>query len=73
MPDAMDDRTLLVYQMNGQPLPVEHGYPLRIYIPNRFGMKQPKWITSLEVIDHEATGYWVERDGATRPSLPPPR
>ncbi len=70
MSDVMDDRTLLVYQMNGQPLPVEHGYPLRIYIPNRFGMKQPKWITSLEVIDHEATGYWVER-GWSNQAIPP--
>ncbi|HEX9027582.1 MAG TPA: molybdopterin-dependent oxidoreductase, partial [Anaerolineales bacterium] len=31
--EAMDGRTMLVYQMNGQPLPVEHGFPLRIYIP----------------------------------------
>jgi DMSO/TMAO reductase YedYZ molybdopterin-dependent catalytic subunit len=59
--EAMDDRTLLVYAMNGEPLPVEHGYPLRIYIPNHYGMKQPKWITRMEVIDHEGEGYWVER------------
>ena len=61
MQDMMDPRTLLVYEMNGVPLPVEHGFPLRIYIPNRFGMKQPKWITRMEVIDHQGKGYWVER------------
>lgn len=61
MNEAMDERTLLVYAMNGAPLPVEHGFPLRIYIPNHFGMKQPKWLTSLEVIDHQANGYWVDR------------
>ncbi len=61
MEDIMDERTLLVYAMNGVPLPVEHGFPLRIYIPHRYGMKQPKWITRMEVIDNEGPGYWVER------------
>jgi DMSO/TMAO reductase YedYZ molybdopterin-dependent catalytic subunit len=59
--DMMDERTLLVYAMNGEPLPPEHGFPLRIYIPNRFGMKQPKWIEYMEVLDHRGAGYWVDR------------
>jgi DMSO/TMAO reductase YedYZ molybdopterin-dependent catalytic subunit len=59
--DINDERTLLVYEMNGVPLPVEHGFPLRIYIPNRYGMKQPKWITRLRVSDQEGRGYWVDR------------
>jgi DMSO/TMAO reductase YedYZ molybdopterin-dependent catalytic subunit len=58
---ARDPRVLLVYAMNGVPLPVEHGFPLRIYIPNRYGMKQPKWIESMEVIDEQGPGYWVDR------------
>ena len=57
----MDDRTLLVYEMNGEPLPVEHGFPLRIYIPDHYGMKQPKWIIRMEAIDHKGKGYWVDR------------
>jgi DMSO/TMAO reductase YedYZ molybdopterin-dependent catalytic subunit len=61
MEDLMDPRTLLVYGMNGETLPVEHGFPLRIYIPNRYGMKQPKWITRIEAIDEEGPGYWVQR------------
>jgi DMSO/TMAO reductase YedYZ molybdopterin-dependent catalytic subunit len=61
MDDMMDPRTLLVYEMNGEPLPTEHGYPLRIYIPNRFGMKQPKWIVRMEAVSEEREGYWVER------------
>jgi DMSO/TMAO reductase YedYZ molybdopterin-dependent catalytic subunit len=61
MMDMMDPRTLLVYGMNGETLPVEHGFPLRIYIPNRYGMKQPKWITEIEAIPEEGPGYWVER------------
>jgi DMSO/TMAO reductase YedYZ molybdopterin-dependent catalytic subunit len=61
MAEAMDERTLLVYAMNGVPLPIAHGYPLRIYIPNHFGMKQPKWIQSMTVVAQPQTGYWVER------------
>jgi DMSO/TMAO reductase YedYZ molybdopterin-dependent catalytic subunit len=61
MQDMMDERTLLVYEMNQQPLPVEHGYPLRLYIPNHFGMKQPKWITHMQVIDNQGSGYWEDR------------
>ena len=57
----MDPRTLLVYGMNGETLPQGHGYPLRLYIPNRYGMKQPKWITHMEVIAGNGSGYWVDR------------
>jgi DMSO/TMAO reductase YedYZ molybdopterin-dependent catalytic subunit len=59
--EAMDERTLLVYAMNGEPLTVEHGFPLRIYIPNHYGMKQPKWITDMQVTDTSGPGYWVDR------------
>jgi DMSO/TMAO reductase YedYZ molybdopterin-dependent catalytic subunit len=56
-----DQRVMLTYQWDGRPLPREHGYPLRIYIPDRYGMKQPKWITSIELTDRYEPGYWVER------------
>ena len=56
-----DDRIMLTYHWDGQPLLEEHGYPLRIYIPDRYGMKQPKWITSLELSANDRAGYWVER------------
>jgi DMSO/TMAO reductase YedYZ molybdopterin-dependent catalytic subunit len=61
MDDIMDDRTLLVYDMNGEPLRAKHGFPLRVYIPNRYGMKQPKWIESIEMVDERVDGYWVVR------------
>jgi DMSO/TMAO reductase YedYZ molybdopterin-dependent catalytic subunit len=69
--DMWDPRTLLVYAMNGVPLPAAHGFPLRIYIPNRYGMKQPKWITSLQAVNHEEPGYWVVRgwSRAARPQI----
>ncbi len=59
--EAMDERTLLVYAMNGQPLLPKHGFPLRIYIPNHYGMKQPKWITQMVAADKPGPGYWVDR------------
>jgi hypothetical protein len=61
MEDIMDPRTLLVYGMDGDTLPVEHGFPLRVYIPNRYGMKQPKWITHIKAISDTVDGYWVQR------------
>ncbi len=59
--EATDPRTLLVYELNGEPLPPEHGYPLRIFIPNHYGMKQPKWIEHIAVTSNEGAGYWVDR------------
>jgi hypothetical protein len=59
--EAQDERTLLVYEMNGEPLSTEHGFPLRVYIPDHFGMKQPKWITHMEAINHQQGGYWGQR------------
>jgi hypothetical protein len=52
---------MLTYHWDGIPLLQEHGFPLRIYIPDRYGMKQPKWITDIEVMNHYEDGYWVER------------
>ncbi|MHB8382801.1 MAG: molybdopterin-dependent oxidoreductase [Candidatus Binataceae bacterium] len=51
----------LPWMMNGVPLPPDHGYPVRIFIPGKYGMKQPKWITELEFLDRPATGYWEAR------------
>jgi DMSO/TMAO reductase YedYZ molybdopterin-dependent catalytic subunit len=56
-----DERIMLTYNWDGIPLLYEHGFPLRIYVPDRYGMKQPKWITDIEVIDHDENGYWVDR------------
>ena len=56
-----DRRVMLAYAWDGVPLPVEHGFPLRIYVPNRYGMKQPKWIVAIEAIQRDPPGYWVVR------------
>ncbi len=56
-----DARVMLCYAWNEELLREKHGFPLRIYIPDRYGMKQPKWITELEFVDSNGRGFWVER------------
>ncbi|MFZ0546997.1 MAG: molybdopterin-dependent oxidoreductase [Candidatus Promineifilaceae bacterium] len=57
-----DRRIMFCYAWDGNLLPHDHGFPLRVWIPDRFGMKQPKWITGIEVTDEYHEGYWVERN-----------
>ena len=59
--ELMRDENWLVYRMNGEPLPPEHGFPLRIFIPGKYGMKQPKWLTEIELVDRPFIGYWEAR------------
>jgi DMSO/TMAO reductase YedYZ molybdopterin-dependent catalytic subunit len=56
-----DPRIMLAHSWNGQPLPPEHGFPLRVYLPDRYGMKQPKWITDVVLVAESTQGYWVTR------------
>ena len=56
-----DPRVILAYDWNGQPLPTAHGFPLRVYIPDLYGMKQPKWITDIVLVPDFIPGYWVSR------------
>ena len=56
-----DPRIMLVYEWNREPIPEKHGYPLRLFIPNLYGMKQPKWITGINLVPDFINGYWVVR------------
>jgi DMSO/TMAO reductase YedYZ molybdopterin-dependent catalytic subunit len=56
-----DERIMLVYAWDDQPLPSRNGFPLRTHIPDRYGMKQPKWITGMEFVEAWEEGYWVRR------------
>jgi len=60
--DALNPSTVLAYEMNGEPLPAGHGRPVRLLVPGLFGMKNPKWITRIELVDYDFQGYW-ERSG----------
>jgi DMSO/TMAO reductase YedYZ molybdopterin-dependent catalytic subunit len=58
---ALDANTLLAFEMNGQPLPVEHGFPLRVVVPGWAGDSWIKWVTSLTVLDRDHDGFWMAR------------
>jgi DMSO/TMAO reductase YedYZ molybdopterin-dependent catalytic subunit len=57
-----DDDVLLADTFAGQPLELEHGWPLRLVVPKRYFWKSAKWIRGLEFIAHDRLGFW-ERYG----------
>ncbi|MBV9354035.1 MAG: molybdopterin-dependent oxidoreductase [Chloroflexi bacterium] len=58
---AMDPNTLVVYDMNGTVLPREHGYPARLLVPGRYGMKNPKWVAAIRPMNQEFQGWYEQR------------
>jgi DMSO/TMAO reductase YedYZ molybdopterin-dependent catalytic subunit len=58
---AMAPDALLVFEMNGQVLPREHGYPARILVPGRYGMKNAKWVVALRPMRREFVDWYGQR------------
>ena len=58
----MDDDVLLAYRHDGAPLPREHGGPVRLVVPKRYGWKSAKWVSGVELMAEDAPGFW-ERNG----------
>ncbi len=71
--DARGSETLLAYAMNGEPLPIQHGYPLRVVVPRWYAVASVKWLTEIEIIGDAFEGHFQtdsyfyerERDGQT--------
>jgi DMSO/TMAO reductase YedYZ molybdopterin-dependent catalytic subunit len=61
MPSALHPQTLLCYEMNGRPLPPAHGYPLRLIIPVKYGVKSLKRIGTMYFDNERPADYWTER------------
>ncbi|MCG8482094.1 MAG: sulfite oxidase [Clostridia bacterium] len=59
---ALDQDIIVAYQMNGKPIPVEHGYPLRLIAPKWYAMASVKWLKCIKVIDHDFDGYYQAID-----------
>jgi DMSO/TMAO reductase YedYZ molybdopterin-dependent catalytic subunit len=55
---ALQPSTLVADHLNGGRLPDEHGYPARILVADRYGMKNPKWLTTVRPVSHPVAGYW---------------
>ena len=63
---ARDDGVMLAYAMNGEPLPIQHGFPLRVIVPGWYAVASVKWLTDIEVVaepydgHYQAEKYWYE-------------
>jgi DMSO/TMAO reductase YedYZ molybdopterin-dependent catalytic subunit len=63
--DALNADNLLCYEMNGAPLPPEHGFPLRLIAPGWYGVANVKWLTRIEVMNQRYAGRFMARDYVT--------
>ncbi len=55
--EAMRDEVLLAYEMNGQPLEPQHGFPVRLIVPGWYGMTSVKWLTRIEAVREPFAGF----------------
>jgi len=61
MPTALHPQTLLAFTYDGQTLPPEYGYPMKLRIPTKLGYKNPKHITAIFVTNVNPGGYWEDQ------------
>ncbi|XP_054800569.1 sulfite oxidase-like isoform X2 [Prosopis cineraria] len=57
-----DADVLLAYEMNGEPLSRDHGYPLRVVVPGVIGARSVKWLDSINIIAEESQGFFMQKD-----------
>ncbi len=67
--DFLREENFLAHTLFGDPLPSEHGGPLRLVVPHLYAWKSAKWLNGLEFLDQEALGFW-ERNGYHRRGEP---
>lgn len=58
MEDFLREENFFAYQLFDEPLPADHGGPLRLVVPHLYAWKSGKWINGLEFLDHEQLGFW---------------
>jgi DMSO/TMAO reductase YedYZ molybdopterin-dependent catalytic subunit len=61
----MDPSILLAYEVNGEPLPAAHGFPLRLLVPGGYGVASVKWLERIEVHATRFQGRFMARDYVT--------
>lgn len=71
---ALHPDTLLAYEMNGEPLPLNHGFPLRLLVSGWYGMNSVKWLVGIHVLDHKFEGFYMTQRYMTmnKPGSPVP-
>ena len=60
--DVTGHRAWVAWEVDGQPLPVDHGGPARLVVPHLYFWKSAKWVAGLRLLDHDEPGFW-ERNG----------
>ncbi len=65
LPDLSGENVLFALKHDGEPLPPEHGGPLRLVVPQLYGWKSAKWVCGLEFMPHDRPGFW-EQNGYHR-------
>ena len=63
---ATGPEVIVAIAMDGELLPIEHGFPARLLVPGLYGMKNVKWLTDITLLETDAPGYWEERGWDTR-------
>jgi DMSO/TMAO reductase YedYZ molybdopterin-dependent catalytic subunit len=58
--EARREEVLLAYELNGAPLPPQHGFPLRLVVPGWYGMTNVKWLAEIRVLDRPFDGFQME-------------
>ncbi|HXP71465.1 MAG TPA: sulfite oxidase-like oxidoreductase [Candidatus Dormibacteraeota bacterium] len=58
--NLMHPTTLFALKHNGEPLPAEHGYPVRLVVPELYAWKSVKWVRGLEFMEKDAPGFWEQ-------------
>ncbi|MBC8120897.1 MAG: sulfite oxidase-like oxidoreductase [Gemmatimonadaceae bacterium] len=56
--DFVREQNFFAFQLFGEPLPIEHGGPLRLVVPHLYAWKSAKWINGLEFVEQEQLGFW---------------
>ncbi|HLC58731.1 MAG TPA: sulfite oxidase-like oxidoreductase [Candidatus Nanoarchaeia archaeon] len=59
--DLEKENVILAYELDGQPIPQEHGWPLRIIIPHLYGWKSSKFLNALKFVEKDEPGFWETR------------
>jgi DMSO/TMAO reductase YedYZ molybdopterin-dependent catalytic subunit len=72
---ALSDEVMLAWEVNGQPLPPQHGFPLRLIVPGWYGMASVKWLNRIEVLTEPFLGFqqvrtYIYRQDASDPGTP---
>ena len=57
----MDSDVLLAYRHDGESLSAEHGGPVRLVVPKRYGWKSAKWVNGMELTEEDSPGFWETR------------